>query len=145
MVNLTLIQPAHPEPEPCARPLYGYRIPAGFPSPADDFLEETLDANQLLVTNKTATYYVRITGQSMRDAFVRDGDVAVVDCSKTAQPGQIVIAVLDGEMLVKRLQYGPQGQPELHPANPKFPVIRVKPEQDFLIWGVVTWTLHRQP
>ncbi|HEX5277959.1 SOS response UmuD protein [Fluviicoccus keumensis] len=143
MVSLTLIQPAHPEPPPGARPFYGYRIPAGFPSPADDYLEQALDANQLLAANKTATYYVRISGPSMQDAFVRDGDIAVVDCSKNPQPGNIVIAVVDGDMLVKRLQYGPGGHPELHPANPRFPVIRIRPEQDFLIWGVVTWTLHR--
>ena len=144
MVALTLIQQADPDPVPGVRPLYGYRIPAGFPSPADDYLEQYLDANQLLAANKTATYYVRITGQSMRDAFVRDGDIAVVDCSINPQPGVIVIAVLDGEMLVKRLQYATGGQPELHPANPKFPVIRIRAEQDFHIWGVVTWTLHRQ-
>lgn len=144
MVSLSLIQPAAANPPVCTRPLFGYGVPAGFPSPADDYVEQHLDANQLLATNKTATYYVRISGQSMRDALVRDGDIAVVDCSKTPLAGMVVIAVVDGELLVKRLQYGAHGQPELHPANLAFPVIRIRPEQDFLIWGVVTWTLHRQ-
>ncbi len=144
MVTLSLIQPAAPEPPACTQPLYGYSIPAGFPSPADDYIEQYLDANQLLATNKTATYYVRISGQSMHDAFVRDGDIAVVDCSKSPQAGMIIIAVVDGDMLVKRLQYAAHGQPELHPDNHDFPIIKIKPEQDFFIWGVVTWTLHRQ-
>jgi DNA polymerase V len=126
------------------RPLYGCRVPAGFPSPADDYIEKELDANELLIANRAATYFVRVRGQSMRGCWIRDGDIAVVDCSITPRRGMIVVAVLDGEMLVKQLDLGPSGEPMLKPSNARYPTITVQEGQDFLIWGVVTWSLHRQ-
>lgn len=126
------------------RPLYGCRVPAGFPSPADDYIEKELDANELLITNRAATYFVRVRGQSMRGCWIRDGDIAVVDCSITPRRGMIVVAVLDGDMLVKQLDLSPSGEPMLKPSNARYPTITVQEGHDFLIWGVVTWSLHRQ-
>ena len=126
------------------RPLYGCQVPAGFPSPAEDYIEKELDANELLITNRAATYFVQIQGQSMRGCWIRDGDIAVVDCSITPRRGMVVVAVLDGEMLVKQLDVGPGGEPLLKPSNAHYPTITVQEGQDFLIWGVVTWSLHRQ-
>lgn len=125
-------------------PFYGCRVEAGFPSPADDYLEKTLDANELLITNPLATYFVRVKGQSMQGCWIRDGDVAVVDTSRTPVKGDVIVAVLDSEMLVKQLDFGTEGRVMLCPSNCRYPVIEVKEGQDFLIWGVVTWTIHRQ-
>lgn len=125
-------------------PFYGCSVAAGFPSPADDYLEKTLDANELLIANPLATYFVRVRGQSMQGCWIRDGDVAVVDTSRTPAKGDVIVAVLDGEMLIKQLDFDPEGRVRLCPSNKRYPVIEVREEQDFLIWGVVTWTIHRQ-
>jgi len=84
-------------------PFYLHRIPAGFPSPADDYLETGLDLNGLLVRNPAATFMVRVSGDSMIGVGIHDGDILVVDRSETAAHGKIVVAALDGEMTVKRL------------------------------------------
>jgi len=131
-------------PPAFTRPLFGCRVAAGFPSPAEDYIEKELDANELLITNKAATYFVQIQGQSMRGCWIRNGDIAVVDCSIAPRRGMVVVAVLDGEMLVKQLDFGSAGEPILRPSNARYPTITVQEGQDFLIWGVVTWTLHRQ-
>lgn len=138
------IFPAAEMPPFLTRPLFGGRVAAGFPSPAEDYIEKELDANELLITNRAATYFVQIQGQSMRGCWIRDGDIAVVDCSITPRRGMVVVAVLDGEMLVKQLDVGPAGEPLLKPSNARYPTIAVQEGQDFLIWGVVTWSLHRQ-
>jgi len=131
-------------PTAFTRPLFGCRVPAGFPSPAEDYIEKELDANDLLITNKAATYFIRVSGQSMRGSWIRDDDIAVVDCSLTPKRGAIVVAVLDGNMLIKQLDVGPSGEPLLKPCNARYPVITVQEGQDFQIWGVVTWSLHQQ-
>ena len=138
------VYPAAEMPPFLTRPLFGGRVAAGFPSPAEDYIEKELDANELLITNRAATYFVRVQGQSMRGCWIRDGDIAVVDCSITPRRGMVVVAVLDGEMLVKQLDVGPAGEPLLKPSNARYPTITVQEGQDFLIWGVVTWSLHRQ-
>ena len=138
------IFPAAEMPPFLTRPLFGGRVAAGFPSPAEDYIEKELDANELLITNRAATYFVQVQGQSMRGCWIRDGDIAVVDCSITPRRGMVVVAVLDGEMLVKQLDVGPGGEPLLKPSNARYPTITVQEGQDFLIWGVVTWSLHRQ-
>ena len=138
------VYPAAEMPPLLSHPLFGGRVAAGFPSPAEDYIEKELDANELLITNRAATYFVQIQGQSMRGCWIRDGDIAVVDCSITPRRGMVVVAVLDGEMLVKQLDVGPGGEPLLKPSNAHYPTITVQEGQDFLIWGVVTWSLHRQ-
>lgn len=124
------------------RPFFLCPVAAGFPNPCDDYRDKDLDANELLAPNPAATYYLRIRGHSMRDGFVRDNDIAVVDRSITPRSGHVVVATLDGEMLVKTLVRTPAGGIELHPANSRFPVIAVRPDQEFEVWGVVRWTLH---
>lgn len=126
------------------RPLAAGRVSAGFPSPAADYVERELDIAALLIANPPATYFVRIEGDSMVGSSIKPGDIAVVDCSLEAKAGQIVIAILDGELVIKQLGFGPGGEPLLIPQNKRYRTITVREEQDFQIWGVVTWTIHRQ-
>ena len=122
-------------------PLFGHRVAAGFPSPADDYVEDRLDLNELLIQHQEATYFLRVTGDSMVSAGIHPGDLLVVDRAIPAQDGHVVVAEVNGELTVKRLrQVG--GMPELHPENPAYPVIRFKEGQELRIWGVVTSTVH---
>jgi len=122
--------------------LYAHPIPAGFPSPADDFLEKRLDLNDYLVKNKAATFLVRVEGTSMENAGIFDGDVLVVDRSIEASDGKIILGVLNGEFTVKRISIQ-KGRLFLVPENQQFKPIEVTEEMDFKIWGVVTFALHK--
>jgi DNA polymerase V len=128
--------------EVLALPFYLHRIPAGFPSPADDYLESGLDLNGLLVRNPAATFMVRVSGDSMIDVGIHDGDILVVDRSETAAHGKIVVAALDGEMTVKRLHLK-GGRCRLVPENKAFQPIQVGTEQDLQVWGVVVGVVRR--
>lgn len=120
-------------------PLFSERVSAGFPSPAQDYVEEMLDLNDLCIRHRSATYFVRASGNSMTDAGIRDGDLLIVDKSEKPSHGDIVIAAVDGEFTVKVLQLRPRLA--LQPMNPAFATIY--PEPDALeIFGVVTWFLH---
>jgi len=123
-------------------PLYESRISAGFPSPADDSLEAALDLNAYLVKNPAATFLVRVEGDSMTGAGIHHGDIIVVDRSLEARDGKVVVAVLNGELTVKRLGYR-NSRPVLFPENPEYPPIPVGDDADFLVWGVVTSVLHK--
>lgn len=123
-------------------PLFGYRVTAGFPSPADDHVEDRLDLNELLVQHREATYFLRVKGDSMVGAGIHPGDIIVVDCSIDAQDGHVVVAEVNGELTVKRLRQV-AGVPELHPENPAYPVICFQDGQELRIWGVVTNAVHR--
>jgi DNA polymerase V len=116
--------------------------PAGFPSPADDYVEDRLDLNELLVQRQEATYFLRVKGDSMVGAGIHPGDLIVVDRSIDAQDGHVVVAEVNGELTVKRLRQV-DGVPELHPENPAYPVIRFQEGQELRIWGVVTSAVHR--
>lgn len=122
--------------------LFADHIPAGFPSPAEDFLEKRLDLNDYLVKNKEATFLVKVTGESMQDAGIFDGDVLVVDRSVDAVSGKIVLCVLNGEFTVKRLLIE-NDRVVLMPANEAFDPIDITDGTDFRIWGVVTFALHK--
>ena len=124
-------------------PLFGSKVPAGFPSPADDHLEKRLDANEFLIDQQDATFFVTIQGESMINAGLLSGDKAVVDRSKQAKVGNIVMAVVDGEFTIKTLGKAKSGMPRLLPANPAFPVIEIKEGMQFEIWGVVTGSFRR--
>ncbi len=124
-------------------PLFGSKVPAGFPSPADDHLEKRLDANEFLIDQQDATFFVTIQGESMINAGLLSGDKAVVDRSKQAKVGNIVMAVVDGEFTIKTLGKAKSGMPRLLPANPAFPVIEIKEGMEFEIWGVVTGSFRR--
>lgn len=113
-------------------------VPAGWPSPAQDYFDGDIDLNEQLIRNRAATFVVRVAGDSMIGAGISDGDELVVDRSLEAGDGDVVIAVIDGEMTVKRLRLA-AGGPELHPENPDYPVLH---PTSLEIWGVVTTCLH---
>jgi len=123
-------------------PLYGHKVVAGFPSPADDFIEDTLDLNDKLIGNKEATFLLVVEGDSMKDVGIKDGDTLVVDRSIEPKDGKIVIAALDGELTVKRLSIKSTGT-WLVPENDRYPPILVREESDIVIWGVVTSTIRQ--
>lgn len=122
-------------------PLYACRVSAGFPSPADDYLEGSLDLNQYLVPHPEATFFVRVTGDSMINAGIFPNDILIVDRSVTPKHGKVIIAVLDGELTVKRL-YQKEGKTMLLPENKQYKPIPVREESDFMIWGVVSNVIH---
>ena len=121
-------------------PLFGSYVPAGFPAPAQDYKEESLDLNELCVKHPTATYYVRASGESMLDAGIHNRDILVVDRSLRAVHGNIVVAALNGDFTVKVLCTSPSLC--LEPRNDAFSNIEVGDEDDFEIFGVVTYVIH---
>ena len=123
-------------------PLYSHSISAGFPSPADDYIKERLDLNELLVSNKSATFFLRVKGDSMINAGIHHGDIIVVDRSVQPAHRSIVVAVVDGELTVKRL-ITRSGAAELHAENPKYAPICLQEGQELTIWGVVTSSVHQ--
>ncbi len=122
-------------------PMYGHTIRAGFPSPADDYVADSLDLNLHLMPHKEASFLLRARGESMLGLGIHDGDILVVDRSITATHGKVVIAAIDGQFTVKTLEHK-QGTIRLLPANPEFAPIEVKDEQELHIWGVVTHVIH---
>ena len=118
-------------------PLFLERIAAGFPSPAQDYVEKTLDLNELCIRHPAATFFVRVQGDSMIEAGIFSGDVLVVDRSLKARHGDIVVASLDSEMTVKQLHATPPPI-RLLPRNPAFQPIIVEGESVLEIFGVVT-------
>lgn len=122
-------------------PLYP-AVSAGFPSPADDYVEEYLDVGAYLVQNPTATFFVRVQGESMIEASIHPGDILVVDRSLTARHGSIIIGVVNGEFTVKRL-HRRGGVVRLLPANGTYHPIEIGEGDDFRVWGVVAHVLHR--
>jgi DNA polymerase V len=122
-------------------PLYSSKVQAGFPSPADDYIERYLDLNAHYIKHPSATFLVTATGDSMVDAGIYSGDVLIVDKSLEAVDGKIVIAAINGELTVKRLSRK-KGRVQLLPANPQYKPIDITDEQDVVIWGVVTLVLH---
>lgn len=121
----------------------GNLISAGFPSPADNFLEDPLNLHELVVKNPTATFFIRVIGDSMQEAGIASGDILVVDRSLTPKEGKIVIAVIDGEFTVKRIHFTPQGGIVLKPANPAYSALKVNEGSDFQVWGVVSYVIHK--
>jgi DNA polymerase V len=122
--------------------IYSEHIPAGFPSPAEDFIEKSLDLNDYLITNRSATFMVKVTGHSMEKAGIMDGDLLIIDRSVEPADGKIVLGVLNGEFTVKRITKT-RGKLYLEPASDNFKTIEINPEMDFRIWGVVTWAIHK--
>ncbi|CAH1073317.1 LexA family protein [Candidatus Nitrotoga sp. 1052] len=128
--------------QPIRVPLFSHKVPAGFPSPADDYIEARLSLDQHLITNKDATFFVRAKGNSMIDAGIFDGDLLVVDKSLTPSSGNIVIAIIDGDLTVKRLILR-DNKTILKPENPRFKEIELKDGQELQVWGVVTSTVKK--
>lgn len=117
-------------------------VPAGFPSPADDYIEGRLSLDEHLIQHKESTFFMRVAGDSMMGLGIFDGDLLVVDRAVPAAHGCVVIAVVDGEFTVKQLINTATGQ-VLRAAHPSYPDVVIKPEQDLSIWGVVQWNVHK--
>jgi len=117
-------------------------VQAGFPSPADDHLEDRLDLNKHLIHHQESTFFVRAQGESMLNAGIHPGDILIVDKSLPAKSGKIVIAVVDGEFTVKRL-YKYKGVVSLKAENPEFKDIEINEGSELIIWGVVTSVIHQ--
>lgn len=133
------------DPQAIKLPLFNSKVPAGFPSPADDHVEKRLDPNEFLIDQADATFFVTIQGESMIDVGLMPNDKAVIDRSKKPKVGDIVLAVIDGEFTIKILNRQKNGQPRLLPANAtgKFQPIEIKEGMQFEVWGVVTGSFRR--
>lgn len=118
-------------------------IKAGFPSPAEDYQHDRLDFNRDLISNPEATFYGRVDGDSMTEAGINNGDIAVIDRSIQASDGDIVVAYVNEEFTIKYLDltHKEEGYIELRPANPKYKPIRINSDDNFEVWGVVVWTI----
>lgn len=125
---------------PLEIPLAESGVHAGFPSPADDFLEGSLDLNSLVIRHPEATFFARVEGDSMKDEGIVEGDILVVDKSIEPYDGCLAVAFVDGEFTLKRVRKEPD-KILLVPANPKYKVIEISPENEFAVWGVVNWVL----
>ena len=121
------------------------QIKAGFPSPAQDYLRESLDFNRDLIKHPEATFYGRVDGDSMIDAGICDGDIAVIDRSVEPQNGDVVVGYINGEFTIKFLDltHKKDGYIELRPANKNYQPIRINEFDEFEVWGVVVWTIKK--
>ena len=137
--TLSLISP---ELSPGECPVFTSAIAAGFPSPADDYIESRIDLNEYLVQHKEATFFLRVRGDSMTGLGILNDDLLVVDRSLPVEDGNIVIAAIDGEFTVKQLVHDRKGY-TLKSANPAYRDIIVDPEGDLEVWGVVRWAIHK--
>jgi DNA polymerase V len=140
--------PIHPalyslaqNPPVLALPLFTGKVAAGFPSPADDYVEKTLDLNELLVQKPASTFFARAQGESMLGAGIHPNDILVIDRSLEPVSGKIVVCALNGELVVKRLKQR-HGQWMLASENPYYPDIPLHEELEMVIWGVVTHVIH---
>ena len=122
-------------------PLLTDSVSAGFPSPADDYTEENIDLNEHLISNPFSTFFLRVKGDSMINAGIKDKDLIIVDKSLIAKPGDIVIAMIDGEFTIKRLSIK-NNELYLKAENHNYPDFRFKNHIDVQIWGVVIYSIH---
>jgi DNA polymerase V len=123
-------------------PLVDAFISAGFPSPAEDYIEGKLDLNKLLIKNPSSTFFARVRGTSMIDIGIHDGDILIIDKSLEAKHNSVLICFIDGEFTVKKVQKI-NGDLYLIPQNKDFAPIKVSKESDFRLWGVVTYCIHK--
>ena len=119
------------------------RISAGFPSPADDYIENNLSISELLIKNQLSTFLMKASGESMIEAGINDGDVLVVDRSLEARSRDIVIAIFEGNLTVKRLIIKADGSAILKSENPLYKNILISEHTELEIWGVVTSAIHQ--
>ena len=123
-------------------PLYLAKISAGFPSPGEDYIDKKLDLNEYIVKHPAATFFVRVEGDSMVNAGIHDGDLLIVDRSLEPAHGKIVIAAINGEMTVKRIQKQKE-KLYLIPENDDFKPLEITEDSGFQVWGVVTYVIHK--
>ena len=122
-------------------PLLNDSVSAGFPSPADDYTEENIDLNEHLISNPFSTFFLRVKGESMINAGIKDKDLIIVDKSLIARPGNIIIAMIDGEFTIKRLSIK-NDELYLKAENHNYPDFSFKDHIDVQIWGVVIYSIH---
>ena len=122
-------------------PLLNDSVSAGFPSPADDYTEENIDLNEHLISNPFSTFFLRVKGDSMINAGIKDKDLIIVDKSLIAKPGNIIIAMIDGEFTIKRLSIK-NDELYLKAENHNYPDFSFKNHIDVQIWGVVIYSIH---
>jgi DNA polymerase V len=115
-------------------------IAAGFPSPAQDYVDLKIDLNTELISNPSSTFYARVKGTSMQDAGIMDGDILVIDKSLEPKEGDTAVCFIDGEFTLKYIKFESDAV-YLLPANPKFEPIKVTEENNFCIWGIVTYSI----
>ncbi len=123
-------------------PLAEESVAAGFPSPAEDFIDINIDLNEELIQHPASTFFLRVSGHSMTGAGIHDGDLLIVDRSHNPMPGHIVIAVMDGAFTVKRLARH-NGLPRLEADNPDYPPLELRDFNEVQIWGVAMYSIHR--
>ncbi len=123
-------------------PLFSVPVNAGFPSPAEDYVEQLLSLDEHLIKHPQATILVKVNGASMNDAGINSGDILVVDKSLTPENNNIVVAVIDGEFTVKQIKKEKENL-YLQPANKNFLPIKITDEMNFKVWGVVTYIIHK--
>ena len=123
------------------RPFIG-AISAGFPSPADDYLDETIDLNKELITHPSSTFFGRVKGLSMKDAGIDDDDILIVDKSVIPRNGNTAVCFIDGEFTLKKIIIG-KNSLTLLPANINYKPIVINEENNFLIWGIVTYVIKK--
>ncbi|MBR6647778.1 MAG: translesion error-prone DNA polymerase V autoproteolytic subunit [Bacteroidaceae bacterium] len=123
-------------------PLSEERVAAGFPSPADDYASLKLDLNRELIKNPASTFYARVSGLSMVDEGINDGDLLVIDKSLDPHDGCLAVCYIDGEFTLKRFERH-NGYGLLMPANKDFHPIKVTAENNFVIWGIVTYIIKK--
>lgn len=123
-----------------ALPLVDGGIAAGFPSPAQDYIDLKIDLNKELIANPSSTFYGRVKGASMQDAGIEDGDILVIDKSLEPKDGDTAVCFVDGEFTLKYIKIEPDAV-YLVPANSKFKPIKVTEDNNFCIWGVVTYSI----
>lgn len=131
-----------PVTPPLALPLFGHKVRAGFPSPADDYVEAWLDLNEHLIEHKEATFFVQAAGDSMIGAGIQEGTLLLVDRALAPRHNDIVIAVVDGELTVKRLEKR-RGKVRLLAENPAYAPIEFKEGQELMVWGVVRCIIRK--
>ncbi|MBC7944297.1 MAG: translesion error-prone DNA polymerase V autoproteolytic subunit [Burkholderiales bacterium] len=139
---LTIASRAAECPTRFVLPLIGFRVPCGFPSPADDYIEGRIDLNEHLIRNKEATFIIRVQGWSMLKAGIHDGDELIVDRSIEPRHLNVVVAIVNGRLTVKRL-FKRDAVVRLTSDNEDHPDIEFKDGDELEIWGVVTTVLHK--
>ena len=126
---------------PFKRPLAKETVFAGFPSPAEDYIDTGIDLNEQLIRHPLSTFFIRVSGDSMSNAGIHNGDLLIIDRSIEPQPGRFVIAILDGCFLIKKLTYK-HGKTYLEAENPSYPIIDISNYETVQIWGVAIYSIH---
>ena len=138
-----MLRPAALDPTSLPVPLLGRLLPAGFPSPADDYLDGEIDLGAFLIERPASTFLMRVAGESMKGAGILDGDLVVVDRSVPPQSGHVVVGVVHGEMTLKRFHRLKNGRAALQAENPDFPEFVIGEEAPAEIWGVVVGVVRK--